>query len=439
MLLSAIPIGNRIQLETEYNRRVKELAAQGYPVCLEDIENKDLLPKGAKNAADFYVEAFSHYQEPNDFEKEFLPIRGNYNWPDDVPPFPQEVMDALESSLEANRETLRSLDRAALIKRCHWPGKLNRIDYLGINFSNVHLQEFKKSLRLLSERNLYLAQKNMLSELKRSMYTLIALSNSISEQPFELDYLVTSAMRSSVVRNFEKILNQVAFMERDLKRFQKQLRQMQDSDLLYRAMVNERCGLIVFFRLPFSEQKLFLEELWPDIKYLRILATVSGYKQKDKLFLLNDYERYIDVIKLPFKQQYGVLQNIDKTSNKGMFALHIYRHSLTPYSPKICKINIRMMGELKCAETALAVERYRLKYDVLPESLEQLVPEFMEAVPRDPFDGETLRYIKHDVGYTVYAIGDDGVDNDGLSREQMKEKMGGGEPEEFDWPFTVRR
>ena len=63
------------------------------------------------------------------------------------------------------------------------------------------------------------------------------------------------------------------------------------------------------------------------------------------------------------------------------------------------------------------------------------MPEFMAEVPREPFDGEVLRYIKDNVGYTVYTIGCDGVDNGGLSMWQMTESN----PKEYDWPFTVRR
>ena len=80
-----------------------------------------------------------------------------------------------------------------------------------------------------------------------------------------------------------------------------------------------------------------------------------------------------------------------------------------------------------------------MKYGSLPQSLDALVPEFMEAVPLEPFDGEQLRYIRHKDGYTVYTIGYDGIDNGGLSREQMAEKTGEDNPKEFDWPFTVRR
>ena len=57
--------------------------------------------------------------------------------------------------------------------------------------------------------------------------------------------------------------------------------------------------------------------------------------------------------------------------------------------------------------------------------------------PRDPFDNKTLRYFILDNSYTIYSIGDDLVDNNGLSRQQLKDQTGKS-PKQYDWPFTVK-
>ena len=44
------------------------------------------------------------------------------------------------------------------------------------------------------------------------------------------------------------------------------------------------------------------------------------------------------------------------------------------------------------ALVALALERFRLATGGLPETLDQLVPEYLEAVPVDPFEGNPIRY-----------------------------------------------
>ena len=64
----------------------------------------------------------------------------------------------------------------------------------------------------------------------------------------------------------------------------------------------------------------------------------------------------------------------------------------------------------------IAVERFRLKSGKLPAALSDLVSAFIEAVPKDPFDGKPLRYKKLEKGYVVYSVGPDGQD-DGASDE----------------------
>jgi len=47
----------------------------------------------------------------------------------------------------------------------------------------------------------------------------------------------------------------------------------------------------------------------------------------------------------------------------------------------------------QAALTAIAVERFRLEHEgQLPETLAEIVPGYLSAIPLDPFDGKPLRY-----------------------------------------------
>ena len=65
----------------------------------------------------------------------------------------------------------------------------------------------------------------------------------------------------------------------------------------------------------------------------------------------------------------------------------------------------RQEARTRAAAAAVAIERYRLKNGSVPEKLDQLVPEFLLAVPADPYDGQPLRYVTTVAGYTVYSVG----------------------------------
>jgi hypothetical protein len=66
------------------------------------------------------------------------------------------------------------------------------------------------------------------------------------------------------------------------------------------------------------------------------------------------------------------------------------------------------------AISAIALQRYHLKHAAFPQSLAALVPEFLAEVPRDPMDGQPLRYrLNADGTFLLYSVGDDGKDDGG--------------------------
>lgn len=65
------------------------------------------------------------------------------------------------------------------------------------------------------------------------------------------------------------------------------------------------------------------------------------------------------------------------------------------------------------AETALALEAYRATVGEYPESLAELVPDDLEAVPRDGFGDGPLKYECTGDGYLMYSIGLNGGDDRG--------------------------
>jgi hypothetical protein len=75
--------------------------------------------------------------------------------------------------------------------------------------------------------------------------------------------------------------------------------------------------------------------------------------------------------------------------------------------------------------TAIALKRYEIRQGEYPADLSALSPAFIAQIPRDPIDGEALRYRRNTDGtFLLYSIGEDGVDNDGnseLSSEAPKQ------------------
>ena len=421
----------RYHCQAEFNRRVEALAAKNIPVSLDSFEKKYVLSEDVPNAASIYIEAFSFYCDPNELERKFLPIRGDYCWTDDVLPLPTEVMNTLKSSLKANQKTLELIDEATPIDYCLFP----RFRETNSSSKNEYLSNLKNSDRLLCERNLYLAQTHQTSELFKTMSTLLKFSRRLDKQGYLIDDMVGVSFKALATDNLKVVINQNVFNEAQLKDFQLQFIKMQDTSSYSISLINERCGAIEFFCTHFNDRDHTSEKL--SAKRLKKFYYLTGLEKKESLFMLDYLQDYIDASMLPVDQWPDAFEKIQNEIRDRIY-WQLYSSELMLYC-KIAQIRLRVLGQLRCTETALAVERYRLKYDALPESLEALVPEFMEAVPLEPFDGQPLRYIRREGGYTVYTIGEDGVDNGGWSKEQMAEETGEENPKEYDWPFTVRR
>jgi hypothetical protein len=66
-----------------------------------------------------------------------------------------------------------------------------------------------------------------------------------------------------------------------------------------------------------------------------------------------------------------------------------------------------------------------------------LVPTYLDAVPKDPFDGSELRYKKLETGFTVYSVGEDKRDDGGKERQPRGKRKKA--PYSWDISFIVER
>lgn len=81
--------------------------------------------------------------------------------------------------------------------------------------------------------------------------------------------------------------------------------------------------------------------------------------------------------------------------------------NLERFQYRRCTVDAR----LAATQVMAGVRSYWDVHRDLPETLDELVPDHLEALPADPFDGETLRWnLKH---AWVYSVGDDFVDEGG--------------------------
>jgi hypothetical protein len=74
--------------------------------------------------------------------------------------------------------------------------------------------------------------------------------------------------------------------------------------------------------------------------------------------------------------------------------------------------------ELAATRTLSALKAFKAEKGPLPETLDELVPEYLEAVPLDDYDGKPLRYSAEKK--VIYSVGKDLKDAGGMTKEEQK-------------------
>jgi hypothetical protein len=92
---------------------------------------------------------------------------------------------------------------------------------------------------------------------------------------------------------------------------------------------------------------------------------------------------------------------------------YLFTALLAPATRKAFTAATKRSAERDVLVAAIAAERYRLKTGQFPTALSQLVPEFLPAVPADPFGGGPLRMVNREGELIVYSVGEDRQDDGG--------------------------
>jgi hypothetical protein len=146
---------------------------------------------------------------------------------------------------------------------------------------------------------------------------------------------------------------------------------------------------------------------------------------------MNDYTK---AIQLPPQQRQEAADAVDARFEKTS-RIHMLVHVIMPALSRVTTLDVRSIAQLHTARTGLAIQRYRLATGKLPDNLTELIPTYLDAVPKDPFDGKDLRYKKLETGFVVYSIGEDGNDDGG--KEKPRKRTGSDVP--VDVTFIVQR
>jgi hypothetical protein len=297
-------------------------------------------------------------------------------------------------------------------------------DFFGTNLPNT--QKIRDLARLLAYDILLQAQDRDFAQALRSARALLNTGRSLGDEPTLISQLVRIAIDNMTFFRIERILAQGEPALSDLLAVQRAVEREAEEPLLYYALRGERAGFDGFLEnvqkgeIPYKDLSNFLLitrslgsggarlNVQEKLEAMAVILTIRSQRAQALQYM----NELVEASRLPAPQEQLVRLRQLESVNRNDLPLVI--RLLAPSCWKVAQVANRGQAQLRCASLALAAERYRQTYGRWPAALDELAPEYIAAVPIDPFDGKPLNLGTHDQGIVIYSVSLDGIDNGGI-------------------------
>jgi hypothetical protein len=446
----------RHSLARSIQTRIDAIHRAGFPATCAELNAWYIQPPAGENAADVYEQAFAHYNlwtnegasfsapvDANDRTKfvappmrkrDLLPIVGIAKLPPHHGPVTVEQQKLIAEYLSDNAESLKLLHQAASMKSCRYPA-----DFTNLGSLFPHLNPPRQAARLLELEAILSMDQQQPQLAVESVVASLAVARSWDREPLLISYLVNVACEGISLDSLQRVLNRISLTDAQLAELFVAVQEQGKREAFQRAFVGERClntdgqqGIfankaIIDQMISYNHHPLFL-------RLILTLYKSTGLLECDNIKYVDLMDRYVEATSCEPPDSIARFHAIDEDVRH----LHVPRDLsslfFSPFGPAAIKAG-RCAALMRDAQTALAIERYRLANGKLPGQLSYLIPTFLPSVPSDPFDGKPLRYKTLAKGYVVYSVGDDREDNGGTERNSKGLSYVPG----TDITFTVER
>jgi hypothetical protein len=403
----------RISGGYKLKKRLQTLQNRGHPVTLEDLERSYSLPAGVKNAADFYLAAFSNYKKWDRDAMRAIPIAGRASMPARTEPLDAPTRQLVNSFLSDNEQTLSLLYKAASIEHCRYPDDFtqvsNPIRYWRYDMGN----DVRTAAQLLRLEALIASENKDVDKFIDSIRVSLALARSLNG-PLMIHRLTHDTVLGDTYRSIEQAINRTPLTDEQLLMLSALVKESDNDKGFKRALLTEQCLGLHKFIAPLPEVSKRIGEQENSLLRKLIISRMLGLNSRHALDYIDLMQKSIDALELPAPDRLKAFEAVRQSAPRNRQGRHIIRNVLT------LEKEIDRQARARVTRAGLAVERYRLAEGHLPKSLDNLIPAFMQVMPDDPFNGENLRYRRLKTGFVVYSVNEDLSDNSGAKLNTKK-------------------
>jgi hypothetical protein len=249
--------------------------------------------------------------------------------------------------------------------------------------------------------------------------TALALSDAAVSQPLLIGFLVRLAMVEVAIQPVWAGLAERRWPETELARLEARLAQVNSVAELERCLQGERAfglaSLIAVSARRGPEPSLASEEFMPLYRALRWWPRAFLYR--NQINLARAYQEVLLEPLDPAGPSVTVATYTEAHSSRygSPRPYNFFAATLLPALDKAGEQAAASQVTISLARVAIALERHRQAHGEYPETLEDLLPRFLETLPPDPVNGGPLHYRRDTPDrFTLYSIGLNQQDDGGV-------------------------
>jgi type II secretory pathway pseudopilin PulG len=428
----------RVLLYYEIKGRFTRIRAAGLPTSGFELNTWRRPVADADNGALVLAQAFALMQtfqdsRFNEVARPKLILRTN-GWS-------SETHSLVTAYVQTNAQALAKAREAMRFPLFRYP-----VDYsYGPDTEMPHLRDLKKLAHIVALRAVLDAEDGRSNEWPAQVEFQLQLAATLDGEPALYSHLARGTMIHKAVQATERNLNRDRPGDEECSKLQAAFFQAGETNGLPLALAGERAMMAPVFRLSWEEIQSSshnaeqADQPRKPHRYLgkpSFLLWLSGFLERDLNFFLQTMEKSISFAELAPPRSLEItnwFETVEVVTDKRYFFL---TGILLPPISRSVQREASTQAQIRLATTALAIDRFRLDRGRLPADLKELMPQFLQEIPKDPFDGASLRYKSLARGYVIYSVDTDGHDDGGREPPEYKKPS---DTNSYDITFTVER
>lgn len=149
--------------------------------------------------------------------------------------------------------------------------------------------------------------------------------------------------------------------------------------------------------------------------YDRLVTAAKVPTYREQMEKLRKLEDELKETKAKTTQGFGLLSLLESHSTRTAFTSNVMISLLLPATTQCVRAENRIRQRYQNLELAFALAAWHDEHQSYPEKLTDLAPKYLAAVPNDLFKDQPLHYERTADGYRFYSVGENEIDDLGLT------------------------